>query len=165
MNQAILKQKQSLVDDIVQTAKKSGSLVIVSFNEMTVAELSELRKIMRGLKGSFGVYKNTLVARAAEKLGYTGLAEALTGPNGFVFCPDALEGPKAVVKFARRNDKLVVKGGVVDGKFVNATTIKVLATLPPKPQMVSMFLSVLNGPVRKFAVAVKAVAEKRPQQA
>jgi large subunit ribosomal protein L10 len=154
-----------LVKEITELAKKSGSMLIVSFAEMTVAELSELRKTLRGMKATFGVYKNTLVRRAAEQLGYQGLNDALNGPNAFVFSPDALEGSKAVVKFAKRNEKLIVKGGIIDGKFVDGAMVKVLANLPAKPQLISMFLSVLNGPIRKFAVAVKAVSEKVEKQA
>jgi large subunit ribosomal protein L10 len=165
MNQTTLKEKQTLVKEITELAKKSGSMLIVSFAEMTVAELSELRKTLRGMKATFGVYKNTLVRRAAEQLGYQGLNDALNGPNAFVFSPDALEGPKAVVKFAKRNEKLIVKGGIIDGKFVDGAMVKVLANLPAKPQLISMFLSVLNGPIRKFAVAVKAVSEKVEKQA
>ena len=165
MNQATLKEKQTLVKEITELAKTSGSILIVSFAEMSVAELSELRKTLRNLKATFGVFKNTLVKRATDQLGYQGLSDALNGPNAFVFSPDALEGPKAVVKFAKRNEKFVVKGGIIDGKFVDGATVKVLANLPGKPQMISMFLSVLNGPIRKFAVAVKAVSEKVEKQA
>jgi large subunit ribosomal protein L10 len=103
-----------------------------------------------------------MVRRATDKLGVKDatLDETLNGPNGFIFTEDALEGSKAVVKFAKKNDKLVLKGALQDGKFLSADQVKVLASLPGREQLLSMLASALQGPIRKLAVAVKAVADK-----
>ena len=166
MNKTILKEKEALVNDIETLAKKSASVLIVGYQKMTVAELSTLRRNLRKNNASFGVYKNTLVKRATDKLGIKddSLTHTLQGANGFIFTSDALEGSKIVVKFSKTNEKLVIKGAIQDGKFIDAAQVKVLASLPGRQQLLSMLASALQGPIRKLAVAVKAVADK-PQAA
>ena len=166
MNKTILKEKEALVNEIETLAKKSASVLIVGYQKMTVAELSTLRRNLRKSNSQFGVYKNTLVRRAAIKLGVkdASLATALNGANGFIFTSDALEVSKTVVKFTKANEKLILKGAIQDGKFMDAAQVKVLASLPGRQQLLSMLASALQGPIRKLAVAVKAVADK-PQAA
>jgi large subunit ribosomal protein L10 len=165
MNQAILKQKQALVAEVEKLAKASSSVLIVGYAFMTVAQLSELRRTLRKIQSSFSVYKNTLVKRATKNLGIddASLTEVLQGANGFIFTKDALEGSKVVVKFAKSNEKLVVKGALQNGKFIDAKQVKILASLPGRQQLLAMVASALQGPIRKFAVAVKGVADKQPQ--
>lgn len=162
MNKTILKEKEALVNNIVTLAKKAASILIVGYQKMTVAELSTLRRNLRKSNSQFGVFKNTLVRRAAIKLGVKddALTAALNGANGFIFTSDALEVSKTVVKFTKANDKLVIKGAIQDGKFMDAAQVKVLASLPGRQQLLSMLASALQGPIRKLAVAVKAVADK-----
>jgi hypothetical protein len=98
VNQAILKQKEAVVDEVVALAQKAAALVLVEYRGMNVTQIGELRRLMRGLNAHIGVYKNTMVRRASDKLNYHGLVDHLTGPNALVFCPDPIEGPKALVK-------------------------------------------------------------------
>ena len=162
MNKTILKEKEALVNEIETLAKKSASVLIVGYQKMTVAELSTLRRNLRKSNSQFGVYKNTLVRRAADKLGVKddALTTVLNGANGFIFTSDALEVSKTVVKFTKTNEKLILKGAIQDGKFMDAGQVKVLASLPGRQQLLSMLASALQGPIRKLAVAVKAVADK-----
>ena len=162
MNKTILKEKEALVNEIETLAKKSASVLIVGYQKMTVAELSTLRRNLRKSNSQFGVYKNTLVRRAAIKLGVKddALTTVLNGANGFIFTSDALEVSKTVVKFTKANEKLILKGAIQDGKFMDAAQVKVLASLPGRQQLLSMLASALQGPIRKLAVAVKAVADK-----
>lgn len=162
MNKEILKSKEALVNEVEALAKASGSVLIVSYSKMTVADLNELRLTLRKINSKFAVYKNTMVRRATDKLGIKDatLDETLNGPNGFIFTEDALEGSKVVVKFSKRNDKLVLKGALQEGKFLSADQVKVLASLPGREQLLSMLASALQGPIRKLAVAVKAVSEQ-----
>ncbi|MNR43106.1 50S ribosomal protein L10 [compost metagenome] len=67
---------------------------------------------------------------------------------------------KILNDFAKKNDALEIKGGVVEGRVVGVDQIKALAELPSREGLLSMLLSVLQAPVRNFALAVKAVADK-----
>ncbi|MDY4788360.1 MAG: 50S ribosomal protein L10 [Bacilli bacterium] len=161
MNKEIMASKEAVVSTIVEAVKTSQSFSVVEYRGLTVNQLETLRKELRKEDAELKVFKNTLVSKASEQLGYNELEEVLSGPNAFVIShKDAVSGPKVLSKFAKTNDKLVIKGGVVEGKVVNANELKVIATLPNKEGLLSMLLSCLTSPVRSFACAVKAIADK-----
>lgn len=165
MNKTILKEKEIIVSEVEKLTKNSDSVLIVGYSKMSVAQLSKLRLALRKISSTFGVYKNTLVKRAALnlKISDKGLDTVLNGPSGFIFTKNALETSKAVVKFAKSNENLVIKGAIQNGTFLNANEVKVLASLPGREQLLSMLASALQGPIRNLAVAVRAVADSKPQ--
>jgi large subunit ribosomal protein L10 len=165
VNQAILKQKEAVVDEVIALAKEANAIVVVEYRGMSVADISTLRRTLRGLNAKMGVYKNSMVRRASDALNYQGFEAHLSGPNAFVFCPDPIEGSKAIVKFARRNGILQVKGGVIEGRVLDADGIKNVANLPGKLGLVSMFLSCIQSPIRSFAATVQAVVDTKQSPA
>ncbi|MBQ6654350.1 MAG: 50S ribosomal protein L10 [Erysipelotrichaceae bacterium] len=165
MNQTVLEQKKQLVSELADKIGKSGSTVVVEYRGLTVAEVTELRRLLREEGVEFGVYKNTMVRRAADQLGLSDLDEALTGPNAFATAADEVAPSRILCKFAKKHEKLVVKSGVVSGKVVNAAELKALSTLPNKDGMIAMLLGCLQSPIRSFAATVKAIADKNEPQA
>lgn len=161
MNQEILQTKSELVNEVVASIKDSSTVVICEYRGLTVAELTELRRTLRTTESTMAVYKNTLVKRAVESLGLHDAAELLEGPNAMIFCKDVTAGAKVLAKYSRKNDLLVIKGGIVEGKVVDKKQMIELSKLPNKEGMISMLLSVLQAPVRQFACAVKAVADSK----
>ena len=161
MNQKTLESKKEIVNKITESFKGAGSLTVVEYRGLTVAQLSELRKLLKAQGATFNVYKNTLVTRAVDALGHEDLNQYLSGSNAYVFSKEISDGPKVLAKFAKRNDALVIKAGLVEGKVYDAAGMKVIATLPNKEGLISMFLSCLQAPIRSFACAVKAVADSK----
>ena len=161
MNKETLKSKQETVAKISESFKESASMTIVEYRGLTVAELSELRKLLKAEGASFNVYKNTLVTKASADLGIKGLDEYLSGSNAYVFSKDVNAGPKVLAKFAKKNELLVIKAGLIDGQVMDANGVKTIASLPDKNGLISMFLSCINAPVQKFAATVKAVADSK----
>lgn len=161
MNPSTLESKKQVVSKISESFKGASTMVIVEYRGLTVADLSELRKSLKAVKASFNVYKNTLVQRASDELGYNELDQYLSGSNAYVFSEDVVEGPKVLAKFAKKNENLVIKAGLVEGKVVDAAGIKAVATMPNREGLISMFLSCLQAPIRSFACTVKAVADSK----
>ena len=161
MNQEILKSKQETVAKISESLKGCASLTIVEYRGLTVAQISDLKKLLKAAGSTFSVYKNTLFSRASDELGYKDLEQYLSGSNAFVFSDQLSSGPKVLAKFAKRNENLVIKAGLVEGKVYDAAGMKTIATLPSKEGLISMFLSCLQAPIRSFACAVKAVADSK----
>ena len=90
----------------------------------------------------------------------------MTGPTAVAFGKDDAVAPaKILSQFAKENEALKIKGGVVEGRVVGFDEIKALADLPSREGLLSMLLSVLQAPVRNFALAVKAVADKKEAEA
>ena len=161
MNQAVLAAKSETVKEISEKAKKSQTIIVCEYRGLTVAQIQEVRRALRKEKAEMNVYKNSLVERAVDELGYNDLNSVLKGPNAIVFSEDVIAGAKVIAKYAKRHrDILVVKGGIVEGKFVDAKGIIEVSKLPGKEGLISMFLSCLQAPIRSFACAVKAVADK-----
>lgn len=161
MNQAVLAAKSETVKEISDKAKKSSTIIVCEYRGLTVAQIQEVRRALRKEGAEMNVYKNSLVERAVDELGYNELNDILKGPNAIVFSEDVIAGAKVIAKYAKRHrDILVVKGGIVEGKFVDAKGMLEVAKLPGKEGLISMFLSCLQAPIRSFACAVKAVADK-----
>ena len=160
MNKDVLKQKESIVKEVSDLVSSNEATVVCEYRGLTVKQMSELRKILKNNNALALDYKNSLVARATE--GKPELGTYLAGPNFFVFCKDATNGSlKDLAKFAKKNEALVVKGGLVDGEVRDEKYIKTLASLPSKEGMLSMLLSVLQAPIRNLAYSIKEVAGKQ----
>ena len=161
MNQQVLEAKQNVVKEIVESYKNSQTMIFVEYRGLSVAQLQEIRRALAKDNSELCVYKNSLVERAFNEIGYADANEILSGPNAIIFSEDAIAGAKIAAKYSKKTDGLLsIKGGVVEGKFNNADEMKVIAKLPGRDGLISMFLSCLQAPVRSFACAVKAVADK-----
>lgn len=160
-NAKVIQAKQEAVDVVTSKLRESATTVVADYRGLNVAQVTELRKQLREAGVEFQVLKNTLVRRATAAAELSELDEVLTGPTAIAFSvEDAVAPAKILNDFAKKNDALKVKGGVVEGRVVGADQIKALAELPSREGLLSMLLSVLQAPVRNFALAVKAVAEK-----
>ena len=164
MNQAVLSGKKAVVEEITDKLKNSDGVVVAEYRGLTVAEVSELRRNLRDENVELKVYKNTMVKRAVDELGFNDLDETLTGPNAFAFSKDATAPARVLAKFAKKHDHLVLKSGIVEGKVVDLATLKELANLPNRDGMLSMLLSCLQSPVSSFARAVQALADAKAAQ-
>ncbi|WP_438435329.1 50S ribosomal protein L10 [Gorillibacterium sp. sgz500922] len=161
-NAKVLESKQQQVSEVSGKLKESTTTVVVDYRGLNVAQVTELRKQLRGAGVEFEVLKNTVVRRATAEAELSELDQYLTGPTAIAFSKeDAVAPAKILSDFAKKNDKLSVKGGVVEGKVVGFDQIKALADLPSREGLLSMLLSVLQAPMRNFALAVKAVSEKQ----
>lgn len=164
-NAKIIAGKQQEVDVIAAKLRESTTTVVADYRGLNVAQVTLLRKQLREAGVDFQVLKNSLVSRAAASVELSDLDAILTGPTAVAFSKDVVAPAKIINDFAKKNDALKVKGGVVEGRYVDAAQIKALAELPSREGLLSMLLSVLQAPMRNVALAVKAVAEKNEASA
>lgn len=160
-----IEQKKQLVDEITDKFKSSTAVVVIDYRGLNVAEVTELRKQLREAGVEFKVYKNTMTRRAVEAAGMDGLNSALTGPNAIAFSTEDVVAPARILNdFAKDHEALEIKAGVIEGNVATVDEIKALATLPSREGLLSMLLSVLQAPIRNFALAAKAVADQKEEQ-
>ncbi len=160
-NAKVLQQKQVAVAEVTEKLQNSSCTIVADYRGLTVAEVTELRKKLREAGVEFKVIKNTITRRATAQAELTDLDAHLVGPTAIIFSKDDIIAPaKIVADFARTNNNLEVKAGVVEGRVVGQDQIKALAEMPSREGLLSMLLSVLQAPMRNFALAVKAVSEK-----
>ncbi len=158
---AILENKKAVVSEIREKFESSESAVIVEYRGLNVSQMTELRRKLSAENIEFKVYKNTMMRRAVEGTDFEGLNDSLLGPNAVAFSDDAVAPSRVLAEFAKKNKKLILKAGIVNGNVVDEAEIKELSTLPNHDGMIAMLLGMFQAPIRDFAYVVSQVAEKR----
>lgn len=144
--------KKLVVEEITSKIKASKSVVFVDYNKLTVAEVSELRNKCREAGCEYKVYKNTLVRKAFNDLGFNQFDEALNGPTAIAFAVDEVTAAKIMAKAAKDYDgKIVLKCGFADNTYVDVKGVEALATMPSKEELVAKMLGSLQAPLSNFA--------------
>lgn len=160
----VLEKKQQIVAEVKEKLSASVSTVVTDYRGLSVAEVTELRKQLREAGVEYQVLKNTLVRRATADAGLTDMDQFLNGPTAIAFSREDVVAPAKVLhNFAKEHKNLEIKGAIVEGEVVGPDKVKEIASLPSREGLLSMLLSVLQGPVRNFAYVVKAVAEQKEQ--
>ena len=167
------KEKELELSKFRETIKGAKSVVVSHASGMSVSEVTELRKQLREANVTHTVVKNTLGRIAAREVNMEGLAKLLDGPTVIsVSKTDSIAPAKVLSIFAKTHEKLVILGGVIDGKDASAKDINEIASLPSREELlakmlgslnspISGFVRVLNGPISGFVRVLNAVAEKR----
>jgi large subunit ribosomal protein L10 len=154
-NQNIINLKQEEVKKIAEKMSHAKAIVIAEYQGLTVDKSEELRGLLRDAGCEIIVIKNNISRRAAKEVGYDDLTQDLNGPNGVVFAyEDSMSAAKLLYAFAKKNRKLKIKSGIVDGSFFNEEQIKDISQLPGKETLLAMLASQLLAPLRELAVGL-----------
>jgi len=156
--ETVIQAKQDAVVNIAEKMKKAKSIVLAEYRGLTVEKTEALRKQLRKEGCEMCVIKNNISRRAAKETGYEALDQGLSGPNGVVFAyNDAVSAAKILFDFAKKNPKLVLKSGIVDGDYYEPAEIKQIAQLPPRDILLAMFATQLYAPLRDLAVGLDLI--------
>lgn len=151
-------EKKQIVAELADKLARSKIVILTDYKGLNVVKINDLRRKLREIDAEYRVVKNTLLVRASETSGMEAIKDSCTGPNAIAFSyVDAVAPAKVLQDFAKENDKLQVKAGVLGGKFLNADDIKALAALPSREVLLSQFLAVLNAVPQKFVRTLNAV--------
>ncbi len=153
--------KQPIVDEIAENIKDAQSVVLVDHRGLTVEQDTVLRKNLREAGVTYKVYKNTLMKRAFKDTQFEGLGTYLEGPSAIAISKDDATAPARILaEFAKKADKLEIKGGVVEGDVYDAKGIEVIAAIPSREVLISRLLGSMQSPVTNFARVLNQIAEK-----
>ena len=168
--------KQAAVAEIADSFSEAAGAVLTDYRGLTVKELQELRRSL-GENADYAVVKNTLAKLAAKEAGIDGFDDLLTGPTAIAFIKgDVVEAAKGLRDFAKANPALIIKGGVLDGDFLDAKEIAKLADLESREVLLgklagamlaslSQAVYLLNAPLAqaaRLAGALEAKAAEDP---
>lgn len=144
--------KKAVAEEIIEKIKNSKSVVFVDYNKLTVAEVSEIRKKCKQSGCEYKVYKNTLLRKAFNELGFTQFDEDLNGPTAVAFAADETAAAKVMLAASKDYaDKIVLKSAFVDNAYVDKEGIKALASMPSKEELIAKMLGSMQAPVANFA--------------
>ncbi|GAA3223604.1 50S ribosomal protein L10 [Actinocorallia longicatena] len=155
--------KGATVAELKSEFESSNGAVLTEYRGLTVAQLKELRRGL-GDTAKFAVVKNTLTKIAAKDAGVSGLDELLAGPSAIAFVKgDVVEAAKGLRDFAKANPKLVIKGGFIDGKPMNADEITKLADLESREILLAKLAGAMKASMGNAAALFNALPTQMAQ--
>lgn len=153
-------QKADAVAQLNAVFNEVGVVVIARNLGLTVAQSTVLRGKIRDVGASYKVAKNSLAKLAIKDTAYEGIGEYLTGPTAIATSVDPVAAAKAVVEFAKTNDKLEIVGGAMGSLVLNADGIKALASMPSLDELRGTLIGLVQAPATKIAQLTTAPAAK-----
>lgn len=151
-------QKAAEVQELNERFANDELVVVTHYSGLTVKQLSELRNNLRAEGASFKVTKNALAKIAIKGTKFESLDEMFTGPTGIASSQDPVVAAKIAHKFSKTNDKLVIIGGALGEKILDADAIKQLASLPSLDELRSKLVGLLVAAPTKLAGLLQAPA-------
>jgi large subunit ribosomal protein L10 len=153
-------EKAELIETLQTTLNASTTVVVTHQVGMTVAESSDLRAKMREAGAGFKVTKNRIAKLALKGTRYEELEGMFTGPTAIGTSDDPVAAAKALVDFAKANDKLTVIGGSMDGKILDKAGVEALAKMPSLDELRGRLVGLIQAPAAKVARVTQAPAGK-----
>jgi large subunit ribosomal protein L10 len=141
--------KADAVAELTDQFSNSAAAVLTEYRGLTVKDLKALRRSL-GESATYAVTKNTLTTIAAREAGIEGLDDQLAGPTAIAFIRgDVATVAKGLRDFAKANPHLVIKGGVMDGRVLDADSVKKLADLESREVLLAKLAGAMNGNLAK----------------
>ena len=168
-----LDEKKKIVEELHERLAKSKVVIVTDYKGLNVETMTELRRKLREAQIDYQVVKNTLLVRAAKETGVALIQEHLKGPSAIALSFDDPVAPaKVLMEFAKKNEKLEIKTGVMEDRVLDLASIKALAALPSREMLLSQLLSamvgvptglvrVLNGIPQKLMYALQAIKDQK----
>jgi large subunit ribosomal protein L10 len=153
-------EKAELIETLQTTLNASSTVVVAHQVGMTVAESSNLRAKMREAGAGFKVTKNRIAKLALKGTRYEELEGMFTGPTAIGTSADPVAAAKALVDFAKDNDKLTIVGGSMDGKTLDKAGVEALAKMPSLDELRGTLVGLIQAPAAKIARVTQAPAGK-----
>ncbi|MER7608282.1 50S ribosomal protein L10 [Nocardioides sp. NPDC127503] len=158
-------ERQAAVAEIAEKFSASSGALLTEYRGLTVGELKTLRRSL-GENANYGVVKNTLTKIAAKQSGIEGFDDLLTGPTAIAFIKgDVVEAAKGLRDFAKANPNLVIKGGYLDGKAIDAAEVGKLADLESRDVLLAKLAGAMTASLSQALYAFNALPSKTAQLA
>jgi large subunit ribosomal protein L10 len=151
-------EKQQDLDKLKTELGKVSTIILTTFQGITVEEDTKLRRAVQAAGGKYQVVKNTIAERAGSGTPAEGVLKNLTGTNSIAYtATDPVALAKALTKIAKDVPAFQFKSGVVEGRVISISEIKQLAEMPSKEELLSKIMFLLNAPAQRIATALNAL--------
>ena len=158
--------KKPIVEEISNVIADADSVVLVNYSGLTVAQDTELRRTLREAGITYKVYKNTMMNFAFKGTPCEELCKHLEGTNALAVSKDDATAPARVLAgFAKKNPKLELIAGVVEGNYYDTTGVQALAAIPSREELLGRLFGSMQSPIANFARVIKQIAESKDETA
>lgn len=155
-----LDEKQQLVAELHSKFARSKIVIVTDYKGLNVAGMTELRSKLREVGVEYKVVKNTLLTLASRETDAEKIRDSFTGTTAVALSySDPVAPAKVLTEFAKKNDKLEIRIGVMGGKVMNLDQIKALSSLPSREVLLAQVLSAMNGVATSFVRVLNAVPQ------
>ena len=160
-SQKVLDEKKAVVAALTERLQNSVAGVVVNYKGINVADDTKLRKDLREAGVKYTVVKNTLIKRAADKAGLSGIDDVLNGTSAIATSEeDYVAAARILQKFADGHKTFSIKSGYLDNEVISLEKIESLAKLPSREVLLANVLGAFQAPIASFARAVQAIVDK-----
>ena len=150
-------EKVETIEDLKSRLNGVKTVLLAEYRGLTVSQLSDLRQQLKAVSAEYKIVKNRLARLAIASSDVAGLGAALKGPTGMVLAKgDPVSVAKALQTFAKTNQALVLKVGVVDGQMLEPAGLKALADLPSREALRAQIVGALTGPLAQLVGLLQA---------
>ncbi|MFZ5564443.1 MAG: 50S ribosomal protein L10 [Thermodesulfobacteriota bacterium] len=168
-----LTQKKALVEELRGSFQKAAVLILTEYQGMTVEQVNELRRKLKEIHVEYRVVKNTLLRLASQETPMAPAADYFKGSTAIALgYGDPVAVAKVLTEFAKTNEKLTVKAGVMGGRLMDTSKIVALSKLPSREELLAKllgtmnavptsFVRVLNGIPAKLVYALSAIKDQK----
>lgn len=140
-----IEQKKKIVEELHVKLMQSKVVILTDYKGLDVGAINDLRRRLEEAEVEYKVVKNTLLKRASEKTDVELIRDSFVGPSAIALSyEDPVAPAKVLKKFSEENQKLEIKGGVMDGRVLDLDAIKALAGLPSREILLSQVLATMN---------------------
>jgi large subunit ribosomal protein L10 len=151
-------EKQEDMEALRAELSKASNVFLTGFEKLTVSQDFELRKTIRGAGANYKVIKNRIGEKAAEGIPVGDLLKDLKGMCSVAYTSgDPVALAKALTVYAKANPSFTFKAGMVEGRVVDLAGIQALASLPPKEEIYSKLLYLIQAPAQRLVSAMSGV--------
>lgn len=157
-----LESKKEIVAELTERFKTAGTIVVVDYRGLTVAQATTMRKQLREAGVDYRVVKNTLLTIAAKEAGYEEITPLFKGVTAIAFGGDDIVAPAQIIsKFSKDNKVLELKGGILEGKVIDQAGVIALGELPPKEVLLAQVASCFQAPIQRLAYVLEEVRKSQ----
>lgn len=156
-----LEEKKVFIEELKTRLEKSCVVILTDYKGLDVEAMTDLRAKLREAQVEYQVIKNTMLRLASDGTDVVGIRDRFVGPSAIALSYDDPVAPaKILTEFAKANDKLEIKAGVMNGKVLDLTAIKALSDLPSREQLLATVLSAMNAVPTSLVTALSDVPRR-----
>jgi large subunit ribosomal protein L10 len=155
-----LEGKKEVVAEVTARLAKAHTVILAEYRGLLVEDITVLRKEARASGVYLRVLKNSLARRAVQGTPFEKLAEQMVGPLAYGISDDPVAAAKVLQAYAKKNEKLVIKGGMMPNYLMTAKEVGNLASLPSRDELLAKLMGTMQAPVTKFVQTLNEVPTK-----
>ena len=155
-----LEGKKEVVAEVSARLAKAQAVVLAEYRGLPVEDITQLRSRARAAGVYLRVLKNTLARRAVQGTPFEKLADQMSGPLAYGISDDPVAAAKVLHTYAKGNEKLVIKGGMLPNNLMTAKEVGVLATMPSREELLATLMGTMQAPIAKFVQTLNEVPAK-----